>query len=59
VYPDPDGEMYFPPVKQLFHRMFHVFRHVPKLDMVDPTLCSIFGERIIQQAIFGDGFVKV
>jgi hypothetical protein len=51
--------MWLPRVEQLFHPIFHVFRHTPEQGMVDPVLCSILSQRVFLQAVSGDAIIQV
>jgi hypothetical protein len=54
MYPDTDSEMWFARVKQSFHPILHILRHVLEPGMVSPMLGSIFGERPFLQTVAGD-----
>jgi len=51
--------MWFAPVKQPSHPFFCILRHTLKTGMLNPVFGSIFSERKVPQAVFGDVFVQV
>jgi hypothetical protein len=59
MYPEPDGKIWFCPVKKLFHPFLHVLLHAIKTGMLEPVLGSVPGKGKSGYAVFSDGLVQV
>src|SRR5258708_31289225 len=46
--------MWFAWVKQLFHCILHILRHILEPSVVSPVLRSIFSESVVFQTVIGD-----
>jgi hypothetical protein len=57
MYPDPDGKVWFRPVKELLHPFHHMLRDTLETGMLEPVLGSVFRKRKVRQNISGDVFV--
>jgi hypothetical protein len=56
MYPEPNREMWFPPIKDLFRHFVCVLRHTLDTGMFKPVLGSVCSERKFNQVVSGDFF---